>query len=609
MSKDFGKPPLPIGGWLVVVAIRMIGGMLQNLSTVFTLGDLPESFVKTLLILYLVVFYAVSVGALSLFFRRHKGFRYSYIMLEAFNILFCLVFSFCSALHAPTFIAAAIPSAIFLVYITQSQRARLTFVFDGEGNAEIPGDDEYAAEINNDTLPPEDGSAGQPSAAASATFQAYAPAPQQYAAQAYAPTPPAQPQYTQAKTPLYKKPWFYIALAAAALSVAAVVVALSGASLQAQNALNEELLLMHASASPSAQSGAAMTPADFLQSFNSGADAAQNGWQLDQAVDLSNSENEAIVYADLKRLGLETPKDGSVFMLPFADTTQDVIWGCTDKNGAVCSMYYCGKMDKTDDTGRQLCEYFISAADPSVTQTQLEGLKIDYGYRLFKPGDVEFSARIEITGTANQYIVTAQFPEGYTLPAAASPQPSQTTGAQTANALTPDALRESFNSFNYIKASGCMLGELVTVDSTYESYNTFVDSLEDYGLKIAEGETIFAGRSGTDGLMFLGLMDASEHITAVVYIGKIGQLDWQLCEAFIRAAQPTIDESKLEEMTIGDTPATYTIDGIEYSTCIERYTGDTSAYIVTAKFPGYFQIPANPQAKPTVSPTGSAYQL
>lgn len=138
MKKNLGEAPLTIGGWLFLIAVRLIVGIAnseRSLFQVFDLQpDLPNRIVQILSAL-LVVF---AFAACTFLLKRHKAFPVSFIIFNSCSIVFN-IFAVCISLTtvaAPSntfqIASAAIPAVsgtVCIVYTLHSERVKKTFAF------------------------------------------------------------------------------------------------------------------------------------------------------------------------------------------------------------------------------------------------------------------------------------------------------------------------------------------------------------------------------------------------------------------------------------------------------------------------------------------------
>ena len=138
MRKYLGEAPLTIGGWLFLIAARLIFGIANSgkaLYQVFDLQpDLPSRIIQILSALLVVLAFA----ACTFLLKRHKAFPVSFIIFNSCAIVFN-IFAVCISLSAgvaPTntfwILSAAIPAVsgtVCIVYTLRSERVKKTFVF------------------------------------------------------------------------------------------------------------------------------------------------------------------------------------------------------------------------------------------------------------------------------------------------------------------------------------------------------------------------------------------------------------------------------------------------------------------------------------------------
>ena len=138
MKRDLGKAPLDIGGWLILVGIRLIGGISDNGTSIMRTFILhTNTIVQPIGILFIfAILYAFLV--LLLLFKRHKTFSVTYIVLESLTIIFNLSMYFIfykpdTTLGDMSWLSHAVVfpliSALWIAYILLSKRVKKTFVF------------------------------------------------------------------------------------------------------------------------------------------------------------------------------------------------------------------------------------------------------------------------------------------------------------------------------------------------------------------------------------------------------------------------------------------------------------------------------------------------
>lgn len=136
MKKQLEDAPLYINGWLILVAIRLGGGVFIDVrSYAFKFSSLAHTITGIMLLLF--IFYALVV--LTLFLKRHKAFKSAYICLEAFSIVsnlsaFLLSFNI-ETISRDAFpliytIALLVISTLWIIYMLSSERVKKTFVFN-----------------------------------------------------------------------------------------------------------------------------------------------------------------------------------------------------------------------------------------------------------------------------------------------------------------------------------------------------------------------------------------------------------------------------------------------------------------------------------------------
>ena len=138
MKRALGEAPLTIGGWLFLIALRLILGIANSGNSVLqTFGlqlDTTGQAVRilsTLLIIYCFV-------VLAMFFKRHKAFPIAYIVMESLNLIFNIseLFIIYSIRSFPmdalqiVYIAASVSiSILWILYMLLSKRVKKTFVY------------------------------------------------------------------------------------------------------------------------------------------------------------------------------------------------------------------------------------------------------------------------------------------------------------------------------------------------------------------------------------------------------------------------------------------------------------------------------------------------
>lgn len=145
MRHGLGNAPLDIGGWLILMGIRLIGGISNNgNSAIQTFSLHPNAITQPVAILLIfAILYAFYV--LILFFKRHKAFPVAFIVLEALTILYNLSIFFISSKPAIDFwdlswlshaIVFPLISALWILYTLLSKRVKKTFVLKWDRTAD-----------------------------------------------------------------------------------------------------------------------------------------------------------------------------------------------------------------------------------------------------------------------------------------------------------------------------------------------------------------------------------------------------------------------------------------------------------------------------------------
>lgn len=138
MKRDLGEAPLTIGGWLFLIAVRLILGIANSGNSVLqtfglqldTTGQAVRA-LSALLILYCFV-------VLALFFKRHKAFPVAYIVMESLNLSLSIVELFIlygirsvtmTTLQIVSMMIPIFISILWIVYTLLSKRVKKTFVY------------------------------------------------------------------------------------------------------------------------------------------------------------------------------------------------------------------------------------------------------------------------------------------------------------------------------------------------------------------------------------------------------------------------------------------------------------------------------------------------
>lgn len=140
MKKALEPAPLTIGGWLMLIGIRLFLSVLSNGNSFvgsfqFHFELSPEQ--QILRAVYgLVVLYVFVI--LILFTKRHKAFPVMYIILESVNVIMTIVL-FITAVKSPpirgaafqivSFAASVVFGILWIVYMRRSERVKKTFVY------------------------------------------------------------------------------------------------------------------------------------------------------------------------------------------------------------------------------------------------------------------------------------------------------------------------------------------------------------------------------------------------------------------------------------------------------------------------------------------------
>ena len=146
MKKELGDAPLHLGGFLILLLIRLIGGIALNGKSIletFRLHLSPAGQVfRIMLILFILFAFYVS----GLFSKRHKWFPGAYIGLEICSVIINL-YTFLTAFDMnlgsgnvfiiPYTVALLLISILWILYIIFSKRVKKTFVFNWNESVDI----------------------------------------------------------------------------------------------------------------------------------------------------------------------------------------------------------------------------------------------------------------------------------------------------------------------------------------------------------------------------------------------------------------------------------------------------------------------------------------
>jgi hypothetical protein len=139
MKKELGDAPLYLGGWLIFIGIRLIGGIAANGSSVLQSFNRPLNTLGLITNILLLLFNIYSLFVLWLFTKRHKAFPATYISLESFAILsnissFFILFRSNTiegnAFWLPYTVVLPAISILWIVYMLVSKRVKKTFVYN-----------------------------------------------------------------------------------------------------------------------------------------------------------------------------------------------------------------------------------------------------------------------------------------------------------------------------------------------------------------------------------------------------------------------------------------------------------------------------------------------
>lgn len=139
MKKDLGEAPLPLGGWLILVGLRLVGGLVMNGNSVMkTFGynlNVVGQIIRILTILIILYMFIVA----SLFFKKHKAFPAAYIALEAFSVILNISTFFISyrpnttawdGLWLQYTVVLPLISILWILYMLLSRRVKKTFLLN-----------------------------------------------------------------------------------------------------------------------------------------------------------------------------------------------------------------------------------------------------------------------------------------------------------------------------------------------------------------------------------------------------------------------------------------------------------------------------------------------
>ncbi len=87
MKKDLGDAPLHLGGFLILLLIRLIGGIALNGKSILEIFSLELDTIGQIFRIMSAIFLLLSFYVSTLFSRRHKWFPNAYIVMEVFSII------------------------------------------------------------------------------------------------------------------------------------------------------------------------------------------------------------------------------------------------------------------------------------------------------------------------------------------------------------------------------------------------------------------------------------------------------------------------------------------------------------------------------------------
>lgn len=134
MKKDLGDAPLTLGGWLILIAVRLIGGLLVIVSPIMPASSFNLNATGQIIRIALLLFIVYALAVSALFLKRHKAFPRAYIILEAVSIIlnistFITNTNVRDAFSISYFAALLLISILWISYILLSERVKKTFVY------------------------------------------------------------------------------------------------------------------------------------------------------------------------------------------------------------------------------------------------------------------------------------------------------------------------------------------------------------------------------------------------------------------------------------------------------------------------------------------------
>jgi hypothetical protein len=129
--KVLGEAPLDIGGWLIVIGIRLFGSAMINGRDIYMVFFTGASVTGILFLLTLIYAFAV----LIIMVNKYKGFPYFYIGFEAIAIFFNIAVAITESISGTEvlwllYLATVLISVLLILYILLSKRVKRTFVLN-----------------------------------------------------------------------------------------------------------------------------------------------------------------------------------------------------------------------------------------------------------------------------------------------------------------------------------------------------------------------------------------------------------------------------------------------------------------------------------------------
>jgi hypothetical protein len=131
VRKVLGEAPLDIGGWLIVIGIRLFNSVMVYSRDIYIAFFSGVSVGGILYLLTLIYAFAV----LIIMVNKFKGFPYFYIGFEAIAIFFNIAVAITESISGTEvlwllYLASFLISVLIILYILLSKRVKKTFVLN-----------------------------------------------------------------------------------------------------------------------------------------------------------------------------------------------------------------------------------------------------------------------------------------------------------------------------------------------------------------------------------------------------------------------------------------------------------------------------------------------